>query len=247
MKIRIQKLISQAGIASRREAERFIREGRVTVNGKRVVEMGTTVDPETDKVKVDNKLVMVSFKKVYILLNKPKQYITSVRDPLGRPVVMDLIPEAKNRAVPVGRLDYDAEGLLLMTNDGYLSQKLQHPKYRLARTYLVKVKGVPTFEELLPVTKGIKLEDGPTLPARLEEFRPGKTNSWVEITVREGRNHLVKRLFERIGYQVLKIKRIAFDGLKLGDLPTGKSRHLTPAEISRLIRAVATPHDRLAR
>jgi len=233
MKVRIQKLISQAGIASRREAERFIREGRVVVNGKKVYQLGTKVDPEKDTVKVDNKLVSLS-KRIYILLHKPKRYITSAHDPLGRPVVMDILPELGTKVFPVGRLDYDAEGLVLLTNDGDLAQKLQHPKYQVPRTYMVKVKGIPTLKDLSPLTKGIKLEDGVTLPAKIKKLKESENNSWVEITVREGRTHLVKRMFARIGYPVLKLIRIGFDGLKLNNLPPGQFRFLRQEEVAKL-------------
>ena len=240
MNERIQKYLSHAGISSRREAEKLIQEGRVVVNGKRVETLGMKIDPEKDKVKVDNKLVSLT-RKIYILLHKPKRYITSLHDPQGRPVVMDLLPELGAIVFPVGRLDYDAEGLILLTNDGDLAQKLQHPKYRIPRTYLVKVKGIPDLKDLIPLTKGIKLEDGFTLPARIRKLKEGENNSWVEITVREGRNHLIKRMFARIGFPVLKLIRTGFDGLKLIDLSPGQFRYLTNVEIENLKKQILKP------
>jgi 23S rRNA pseudouridine2605 synthase len=238
--IRIQKLLSQAGIASRREAERLIKEGRVSVNGKRVTELGTKVDPDKDRVKVDHKLVLLP-KKIYIILNKPKRYITSVQDPEGRPVITDLLPELGSKVFPVGRLDYDTEGLILLTNDGDIAQKLQHPRYKIPRTYLAKIKGTPNEKNLYPITKGIKLDDGLTLPAEVKKIKEGLKNCWVEITVREGKNRLVKRMFERIGFPVLKLIRIRFDGLKLHNLPSGHFRFLNHIEVTRLMKAVLSP------
>ncbi|MCX5887010.1 MAG: pseudouridine synthase [Proteobacteria bacterium] len=234
MNERIQKYLSHAGISSRREAEKLIQEGRVAVNGKRVETLGMKIDPEKDKVKVDNKLVSLT-RKIYILLHKPKQYITSLHDPQGRPVIMDLLPELGTKVFPVGRLDYDAEGLILLTNDGDLAQKLQHPKYRIPRTYLVKVKGIPDPKDLTPLTKGIKLEDGFTLPATVKKMKDGKNNSWIEITVREGRNRLIKRMFAKIGFPVLKLIRTEFAGLKVRGLPLGHFCFLNHSEVTRLI------------
>jgi len=236
--IRIQKLFSQAGVASRREAERLIREGRVTVNGKKVFELGRRIEPSKDRIKVDNKLVSLQKKNIYIILNKPKYYITSSYDPQGRHIIIDLLPELKKKVFPVGRLDYDAEGLILLTNDGDLAQKLQHPKYQVPRTYLVKLKGNPEAKDLLPLKKGIKLVDGFTLPAIVKVVKEGKNNSWVEITVREGKNHLIKRMFAGIGFPVLKLIRTEFAGLKLNKLPTGHFRFLNQSEVIRLVKTV---------
>jgi len=240
MNERIQKYLSHAGISSRREAEKLIQEGRVVVNGKRVETLGMKIDPEKDKVKVDNKLVSLT-RKIYILLHKPKRYITSLHDPQGRPVVMDLLPELGTKVFPVGRLDYDAEGLILLTNDGDLAQKLQHPKYRIPRTYLVKVKGIPDLKDLIPLTKGIKLEDGFTLPATVKKMKDGKNNSWIEIMVREGRNRLIKRMFAKIGFPVLKLIRTEFDGLILRGLPSGHFRFLGHSEVTRLMKTSLYP------
>jgi pseudouridine synthase len=243
MNERIQKYLSHAGISSRREAEKLIQEGRVVVNGKRVETLGMKIDPEKDKVKVDNKLVSLT-RKIYILLHKPKRYITSLHDPQGRPVVMDLLPELGTKVFPVGRLDYDAEGLILLTNDGDLAQKLQHPLFQISRTYMVKVKGIPTAKDLSSLAKGIKLEDGFIIPAKVKKIKEATNNSWVEITVREGRNHLVKRMFARIGYPVLKLMRTGFDGLTLGGLPPGHYRSLIPSEVEKLKESLAVRSKR---
>lgn len=238
--IRIQKLLSHAGVASRREAEKLIQEGRVTVNGKKVYEVGTKVEPDKDKVKVDNKLVSLA-KKTYIILNKPKRYITSIHDPQGRSVITDLLPELGSKVFPVGRLDFDTEGIILLTNDGDMAQKLQHPRYQIPRTYLAKIKGTPDERDLSPITKGIRLDDGLSLPAEVRIIKKGLKNSWIEITVREGKNRLVKRMFAKIGFPVLKLTRIRFDGLKLHNLPSGHYRFLNHIEVTTLMKVIQSP------
>lgn len=231
---RIQKIIAQAGIASRREAEKLILEGRVTLNGKVVDELGTKVDTDNDYIKVNGKLITRPEPKSYLILYKPSGYVTTTKDPEGRPTIMELLQRVKVRVFPVGRLDYDTEGLMLCTNDGELANKLQHPSHEVPKTYLAKVDGVPTKEEIIKLRQGIRLEDGMTAPARVKIIRKLEANTWVEIIIHEGRNRQVKRMFDAIGHSVIKLKREGFDFLELGDLKPGEFRHLTAEEIKKL-------------
>lgn len=239
MQERLQKVISHAGIASRREAERLIIEGRVAVNGSIVTQLGTKVDPTCDKVKVDGKLVKSFPEKVYIVVNKPVGCVSTLKDPQERPVVTDLLGSITTRVFPVGRLDYDAEGLLLLTNDGELAHRLQHPRYRISRTYEVKVKDIPTDDELSRVRKGIQLEDGVTLPAKVTFLKKAVKNCWLKITIYEGRNKQVKRMCTAIGHPVMKLKRVKIGPLGLGSLSQGQYRHLVKDEVKKLYALVS--------
>ncbi|MDO8446692.1 MAG: pseudouridine synthase [Deltaproteobacteria bacterium] len=231
---RIQKVIARAGIASRREAEKLISEGRVTLNGKVVEELGTKVDTDKDYIKVDGKLITRPEPKAYLILYKPRGYVTTTSDPEGRPTIMELLERVKGRVFPVGRLDYDTEGLILCTNDGDLTHRLQHPSHEVPKTYFAKVEGVPTPEEITKLRKGIKLEDGMTAPAKVKLVRKVDANSWLEITIHEGRNRQVKRMVEAIGHPIIKLKREGLAFLTLGDLKSGEFRHLTAEEIKKL-------------
>jgi pseudouridine synthase len=239
MQERLQKVIAHAGIVSRREAERFITEGRVAVNGCIVTQLGTKVDPARDKLNVDGRLVKSFPGKVYVLMNKPAGYVSTLKDPQERPVVTDLLDRINTRVFPVGRLDYDAEGLLLLTNDGELAHRLQHPRYGISRTYEVKVKDVPINSELFSLRKGIKLEDGITLPAKAKFLKKTTKNCWLKITLYEGKNRQVKRMCAAIGHPVLKIKRVSLGPLSLGDVSRGKYRHLTRDEVKELYALVS--------
>ena len=239
MQERLQKFIARAGVASRREAERFITEGRVAVNGRIVTKLGTKVDPVRDVIKFDGRLVRSSTKKLYVVLNKPVGYVSTLKDPQGRPVIMELLDRITVRVYPVGRLDYDAEGLMLLTNDGELAHRLQHPRYGISRTYEVKIKDVPTDLELSPVRKGVKLEDGITLPAKVTFLRRTMKNCWLKMTLSEGRNRQVKRMFAAIGYPVMKLKRVKFGVIGLGNLMRGQYRHLTEDEVKDLYDLVS--------
>jgi 23S rRNA pseudouridine2605 synthase len=230
---RLQKILSERGVASRRQAEELIREGRVTVNG-RLARIGDKVDPLRDHIKVDGRLVASPAAKAYLMLNKPKQVVTTAEDPEGRAVVMDLVKSRLPRLFPVGRLDYDAEGILLLTNDGEMAHRLSHPSFQVPRTYWVKVQGKPTPEEVRKLSRGITLEDGPTAPCRIVPRREARENAWLEMTLREGRNRQVKRMWERMGYPVLKLRRVSFAGLSLGSLKAGEYRHLRPSEVEKL-------------
>lgn len=243
---RLQKILSETGVASRRQAEELIREGRVTVNG-RLARIGDKVDPSRDHIKVDGKLVASPAAKAYLMLHKPKQVVTTAEDPEGRPVVMDLLKSKLPRLFPVGRLDYDAEGILLLTNDGEMAHRLSHPSFQVPRTYWVKVKGKPTPEEVRRLSRGITLEDGPTAPCRIAPRREARENAWLEMTLREGRNRQVKRMWERMGYPVLKIRRVSFAGLSLGSLKPGEYRHLRPSEVEKLKRMTKLKSERPAK
>ncbi|MEK7307010.1 MAG: pseudouridine synthase [Nitrospirota bacterium] len=236
---RLQKIIANAGIASRRRAEALIMAGRVTVNGAVITKLGTKADGEKDHIKVDGKLIHRKERDVYLILNKPKGYITTLDDPQGRPAVTDLLRGVKGRVYPVGRLDYNSEGLIFFTNDGNLAHRLTHPSRGVRKTYLVKVDGQLTDEEMTEIKNGVKLEDGLTAPASIRKIRRTDENSWVEMTIHEGRKRQIRRMFERIGHPVMKLKRIRMGSLELGDLPSGSYRFLTIDELRSLKRITA--------
>jgi len=211
----------------------MIREGRVTVNG-RIARIGAKADPLRDHIKVDGRRVFFSGEKTYILLNKPKGTITTTEDPEGRTTVLDLIKAPKTRLFPVGRLDYDAEGFLLLTNDGELAHGLSHPSFGIPRTYQVKIRGKPSAEEIKKLSQGVFLEDVRTAPFRVRVLRETEDKLWLEMVLYEGRNRQVKRMLEKIGYPVLKLKRVAFAGLHIGRLRAREYRNLSPREVKRL-------------
>ena len=238
MQERLQKVIAHAGIASRREAESLIVQGQVAVNGTIVTKLGTKVDPARDIITVNGSVINTSPEKLYVMLNKPAGYVSTVKDPEKRPIVMDLLDRVGSRVYPVGRLDYDAEGLLLLTNDGELAHKLQHPRYRISRTYEVKVKGSPPNGKLSLLRKGIQLEDGMTLPAKAAFLKKTLNNTWITVTLFEGRNRQVKRMCAAIDHPVMKIKRIRFGSLYLSSLALGRYRKLTKDEVKSLYSLV---------
>lgn len=238
MKVRLQKILAEAGIASRRKAEELIREGRVTVNGVVITELGFKASYD-DHIKVDGKLIKLRPKRyVYYMLNKPKKVLCTVEDPEGRETVMDLVRgKIKERVWPVGRLDYHSEGLVILTNDGELTNRLTHPRYKVPRVYEVKVKDMPSEEKLDKLRKGIYLEDGKTQPCEIEFVRKTKENSRYRIVLREGKKQQIRRMFMKIGHPVMKLKRIEYGPLKLGKLPIGGVRPLTEAEVRALKKA----------
>lgn len=242
MEERIQKILSAAGIASRRAAEEIILEGRVRVNGKVVSELGAKADPDHDHIKVDGKLINPKQPKAYIMLNKPAGFVTTMSDPEGRPIVANLLKGVRVRVYPVGRLDYDTEGLLLLTNDGDLAHLVTHPKHELPKTYLVKVKGFLEDRHVESLEQGVYLKDGKTAPARVRKLRKEESNSWVEITIHEGRKRQVRRMIDHTGHSVIKLKRTRVGSLSLGDLPVGTYRHLTLDEVQGL-RDMATQEE----
>lgn len=233
MQQRIQKILAQMGVTSRRKAEELIISGRVTINGRTAV-IGMKADPERDHIKFDGKLLSTQEPKVYLIFNKPRGVITSISDPEGRPVVMDFLRDVKWRVFPVGRLDYDTEGLILLTNDGELANSIMHPSKKIPKVYLAKVKGSLDKDSMTKLTRGIMLEDGMTAPARVRKIRNLNNNSWIEITIYEGRKRQVRRMLETVGHPVLKLKRIAINGIYLGNLNPGDFRYLTKEEINHL-------------
>lgn len=245
---RLQKIIAAAGVASRRKAEELISAGHVKVNGTVVTELGTKADAETDHIRVNGKLLDAAERHVYLLLNKPKGYVTTVSDPENRPTVMQLLRGIKKRVYPVGRLDYASEGLLLLTNDGGLANKLMKASSGVPKTYVVKVAGAPTNENLEKLRNGVSIstDDGRrvrTAPAAIKLVKEGN-NPWYEVTLIEGRNREIRRMFEKVGHHVEKIKRVRYGPLSL-DVPSGKFRELTPQEVDRLRTAANKPVARI--
>ena len=235
---RLQKILAQAGVASRRGAEKLIAAGRVKVNGRVVDKLGTKADPETDLIEVDRKLIAGAEGKAYYLFNKPAGYITSLRDPKGRPTVASFLTEIPERVYPVGRLDNDAEGLLVLTNDGELARRLMHPRFHVPKTYRVKIEGKPSLAAVTSLADGkLMLGDRPAAPAEVEVIKWGKDRTWILLTLIEGRHHQVKRMCSQIGHPVMKLKRVAYGPLTLGRLAPGRLRPLKPAEIRDLKRA----------
>lgn len=236
---RLQKYISRCGVASRRKAEVLITEGKVRVNGRVVTELGTKVNPLKDRVKVEHVMIEPE-KRVYVLFNKPKGIITSVTDPQGRETIMDYVSGVKERIFPVGRLDYNTEGLLLLTNDGDLANTLMHPSKEINKTYEVRIKGRILDEHLVQIADGIDLKDGRTAPATIVDlgFDVQTALSTVEITIHEGRNRQVRRMFEAYGYKIHNLKRVRYANLSLSGVKRGSYRYLTAAEIQELKRSV---------
>ncbi|MGL4522927.1 MAG: pseudouridine synthase [Bacilli bacterium] len=234
MQERIQKVIAASGVASRRKAEELITQGRVTVNGQVVNTLGSKVRP-TDKITVDG-IQLEKQEKYYILFYKPRGVISSVSDPQGRRCVSDWFKEIPARLYPVGRLDYDTSGLILMTNDGDFSNMLMHPRYEIKKTYVAKIKGYVSREDQEQLTRGIMLEDGKTAPAKVNpiSFDKVKNTTLLEITIHEGRNRQVRRMFEALGHKVDKLRRESFGSLNLKGLNAGESRHLTFHEVKQL-------------
>jgi len=234
MQVRLQKVIAEAGLASRRKAEALITEGRVTVNGRVVRELGTRVDPTRDHVKVDGRHLKPAQPQTFVMLHKPAGVVSAMSDPEGRPTVGELLHGVGPRVFPVGRLDFDSEGLMLLTNHGEMAQALLHPRYHVPKTYRIKVKGALNDEEIQSLEAGVKLDDGLTGKAIVQKVRKVEKNSWLDITIFEGRKHQVKRMLETVGHPVVKLIRIRFGPLTLGDLPVGRYRYLTDREANAL-------------
>lgn len=235
---RLQKVLSRAGIASRRKAEALIVEGRVTVNGSVITELGSKADLERDHIKVDGKRLHAPGRLVYIALNKPNSVMTTVSDPQQRETVMDLLHGVKERVYPVGRLDYHSEGLLLLTNDGDLANALTSAASHIPKTYLVKANGSLTLEQEQEFREGIPLSGRRTAPAGLRVVQRA-ANPWYEVRLYEGRNNQIRLMFKHFGLLVEKLKRVRIGFLDLGDLKPGESRHLTTQEVARLKKLTA--------
>lgn len=235
---RLQKILSQAGIASRRASEQLMLDGRVTVNGETIRELGTKADLSTDDIRVDGRRIKVSERHRYVLLNKPKGYVTTRSDPERRATVMDLLKGVREYIYPVGRLDYDTEGLLLLTNDGDLATRLTHPRHEVPRVYEVLVAGVPDAHDLDRVAKGVTIDGRRTEPAHVEIGPARREDKAVlRITISEGRNRQVRRMFDSIGHPVDYLRRIAIGPLKDSRLKPGYWRDLTPEEVEALKKA----------
>jgi 23S rRNA pseudouridine2605 synthase len=225
----LDRVISKAGFGSRTDARRWIAGGRVRVNGKLIQTPDHWVDPQRDRVTLDGKPVR-ALERVYLLLYKPKGYLTTYRDPQRRPTVYDLIRDVPQFVSPVGRLDLDTSGLLIMTNDTQFAERIMNPDYKVPKTYLVKCAGVLTDEQLERLRGGVDLDDGPTLPAGVKRLRDSARSTFLEITITEGRNRQVRRMIEAVGSAVLKLVRTAIGPVQIGDLQIGKWRELTPRE-----------------
>jgi len=231
---RLQKIIASAGIASRRAAEKLIKDGQVSVNGKVVTELGVKADPAKDVIRVRGARITVDPAKIYIVLNKPPGYITAMSDSRGRKTVADLVSEFTERLVPVGRLDYASEGLLVMTNDGDFSYRLQHPKFGITKTYLVKVRGRLNAASLTRIKKGLALEDGFFKPLEVVVEKNNPRSTWLRFTIEGGRNRIVRRYLEALGFTVSRLVRTAIGEVELGALKPGESRLLTDSEVKKL-------------
>jgi len=241
---RLQKYMSRHGLASRRACEEIIASGKVKVNGKIVTTPGTLVDPTKVRVEVDGQRLVATEQKVYILLNKPRGYLSTVKDPRGRKIVTDLLKDVKERVYPVGRLDYDSEGLLLLTNDGELAYWLTHPGHSVPKTYKVRVKGIPTRKELETLAEGVMLEDGVTAPAEISLIDEYEGNALLEVTLSEGRNRQIRRMMETVGHEVVRLKRTRVGSLSLGDLKSGQYRHLKDDEVQGLYKKFGMTKDK---
>jgi 23S rRNA pseudouridine2605 synthase len=232
MEERLQKILARSGASSRRKAEEMIKDGRVAVDGVVVREMGLKFDPKRHSVTLDGKIISIDEEKIYILLNKPRGYVTTLNDPQGRPIVTALLRDVQERVFPVGRLDLDTEGALLLTNDGSLAQRVQHPSFEVNKTYRAKVSGRPSAEKLERLANGIEIEGRMTSPAHLKILKSVSQTTIIEIVIHEGRKRQVRKMFAAIGHRVLELKRIAYGGLQLGSLARGKYRYLKPNEIA---------------
>jgi pseudouridine synthase len=235
---RLQKVLAHAGVASRRAAERLIVEGRVTVNGQVVTELGTRVDAERDAIKVDGKRLRgVPDVRTYLVLHKPRGYVTTLSDPEGPPTVRDLIKGVKVRVYPVGRLDFHSEGLLILTDDGELARDLMDPRCRVPKVYHVKIQGSPTTASLERLRRGVLLDGRRTRPATVKRLRPGQ-NPWLELSIMEGRNRQIRRMCLAVGHRVAKLRRVRIGPVEIGRLAPGEHRPVTADELERLRHAV---------
>jgi len=246
---RLQKILSQAGVASRRQAERLMTEGRVTVNGTAITELGSKADLERDHIRVDGRLIHPPKRQIYLALCKPNNTVTTVSDPEGRATVMDLLHGVKERVYPVGRLDYHSEGLLLLTNDGDLANAIMSAATHLPKTYVVKSNGALTKDQEQKFRDGVPLSGRRTMPAGLKLIRDAE-NPWYEVRLVEGRNNQIRMMFKHFGRLVEKLRRVRIGPIELGPLKPGEFRHLTMEEVAKLKHAVETarkePHGRAA-
>lgn len=241
--MRLNKYLAQAGLGSRRGSESLIREGRVSVNGHIVIELGVTVDPVGDVVAVDQKTVRLTATPVYLALNKPSGYLTTVTDPFNRPTVMDLLKNVSERVVPIGRLDLDSKGLLLLSNDGELGHLLTHPRFGVEKEYRAVVTGAPTQTALSQFEEGLLIENRITAPAKARVITRGADQSVLELIVCEGRKRQIRLMCEAIGHPVITLKRVRIGPIHLGELPEGTWRQLAPLEVRALLQSVQGQDD----
>lgn len=240
--VRLNKLLSERGLASRRGADKLIADGMVMVNGKKVYELGVKVNPNVDKITVDGKPIKTKVENIYIMFNKPKNVITSMNDPLGRPTVADFVSDLPVRVFPIGRLDWDSEGLLLLTNDGEFAQKVMHPKKEVTKTYHVKLDGQPLPYKIKKLLTGVSIPGGRVKAKHIEKLKMAKSktqktsdkNDWYKIVITEGKNHQVREMFKKIGHDVLKLHRVAIGKLRIGQLERGRMLFLNEAATMRV-------------
>ncbi|HDQ03314.1 MAG TPA: rRNA pseudouridine synthase [Deltaproteobacteria bacterium] len=238
MKERLQKIISAAGIASRRRAEEMIASGRVSVNGEVVKELGSKANAVKDVIRVDGKVISAEKTNLYIALNKPAGYVTTLHDPQNRPTVVDLLSGVPERVYPAGRLDYDSAGLLLLTNDGDFAQKVQHPSYQIPKVYRVKIQGRLLAEDLKKIRDGIRLDDCIFRPEQIQVEKVNPRSCWLQLTLREGKNRIIRRGFEAAGWRVSRLERKSIGPVHIGTLKEGLWRNLTTKEVTDLIKSV---------
>jgi len=236
MEVRLQKFLASCGVASRRKSEELILDGRVSVNGNIVTELGVKIETNKDKVFVDDKLVKLETRKRYILLNKPEGYISSSQDQFDNLSVLHLVSDIKERLFPVGRLDKDTTGALLLTNDGEFANKIMHPKYKINKTYIAEVSGRPTAEEMNAFMKGLLIEGKKTAPAKIRIVKEKSRTSIVEIIIHEGKNHQVKNMCEAIGHKVIKLQRYAIGNLTIENIKEGNYKEYDIKEIKKQLR-----------
>lgn len=238
MQIRLNKFLAQAGVASRREVDKMIAGGKIKVNGRVIQVLGYKIDDEKDRVEVEGKKIEREEGQVYLMINKPPGYLVTLKDRFQRPTIKQLLPSLGKRIFPVGRLDYDSEGLLLLVNDGELAYRLTHPRFKVGKVYLVKVKGDLDPSKLSRLEKGIYLEGRKTAPAKIARLSRSSKRNLLKVEIYEGRKREVKKMFDAVGHGVLQLKRIDFGGVRLGKLKTGKWRFLTRKEIDTLKKKV---------
>lgn len=239
--VRLNKLLAERGLASRRGADKMIAEGQVVVNGKKVYELGIKVNPNKDTISVDGKTIKSKSENVYIMFNKPKNVITSMSDPLGRPTVADFVGDLPVRVYPIGRLDWDSEGLLILTNDGDYAQRVMHPKEEVTKTYHVKLDGQPQLYQIKKLTTGVSIPGGRVRARHIEKLKTPKSdtkkvsdkNDWYKIVITEGKNHQVREMFKKIGFDVIKLQRVAIGKLRIGTLDRGQMVFMNEAAAER--------------
>lgn len=245
--IRLNKYIAQCGVVSRRKADELIENGEVIVNGRKIYELGVQINPAKDEVKVSGHPIRQEEGLVYFVFNKPKNILTALSDPEGRPNVGDFFKRIPARVFPVGRLDWESEGLLLMTNDGEYAQKVAHPKEEIPKTYLVKVNGHPTQQAIKKLLSGVSTAVGRVRATKIERVRRGAGQyDWLLVTITEGRNRQIRRMFEKIDFDVLKLQRVSIGSLTMGSLPRGEFRQISPTQAQKVFKfdAIAQPPPR---